>query len=187
MLIKDKIIDYDLHKNDAERWIGLKGEKKYLEFVKILEDRNVPVKWVLLDDLYRYDKRLLINIFKYLSFYEEFLRALIWNVSQESYNILAEDYLKNIIEEVIKNETKINYKEFNIQNLKQNKTYINYLRNRVSHNKIILTSSIENLSVKEILLAFKDCLPESYKHNFIVDINTCCSGLSIDKKLSIKI
>lgn len=137
--------------------------------------------------MFRYDKRLLINCFKYLSFYEEFLRAQIWNISQVNYKKLEDKYLLVVIEEIINLEDKIKYKRFNLQCLKENKTYINYLRNRVMHNKIILNSIKEKKDIREILTTFKDCLPETYKNGFTSDINNCCKGLNLDEKLIIKL
>lgn len=89
MFKKEEIIDYNEHSLEIERWVELKGEQKYLEFIKLLKDNRINVKWDVLKDTYRYDKRLLINIFKYLSFYEEFLRAQLWNSdSKNSYKSL---------------------------------------------------------------------------------------------------
>lgn len=187
MSIKDKIIDYNFQKEDADYWLEIKGEQKYLEFVKLLEDTKIPIKWESLDALFRYDKRLLINCFKYLSFYEEFLRAQIWNISQVNYKRLENKCLLEVIEEVINLEGKIISNKFNLQCLKVNKIYINYLRNRVMHNKIILNSIKDKKGISEILTVFQDCLPESYKNGFTSDINDCCKGLNLDEKLIIKI
>lgn len=187
MSLKDKIVDYDYHKENADHWIELKGEQKYLEFVKILENKNIPIEWKLLDDLFRYDKRLLVNCFKYLSFFEEFLRAQIWNISQDSYKKIEDMYLLEVIEEVINLEDKMQYQKINLQYLKVNKIYINYLRNRVMHNKIIINSIKDNKDLRELLIFFKNCLPESYKNGFMTDINNCRKGLNLVEKLIIKI
>ncbi len=187
MSLEKKIVDYDTYKQEIEHWLELKGETKYLEFVKILEEHHIKITWETLKDTYRYDKRLLVNCFKYLSFYEEFLRAQIWNISQDSYNSLAEEYLKKIIDEVIKNEATILYKEFDIQCLKENKEYINLLRNQVSHNKIILNIQRNNKDIKDILIAFRDCLPKSYQKGYVNDINNCCKGLKLSKDIIIEL
>lgn len=44
MSIKDKIIDYNSHKEDADHWIEIKGEQKYLEFIKLLQDNKIPIE-----------------------------------------------------------------------------------------------------------------------------------------------
>lgn len=65
MSYKDEIIDYNLHQEEINKWIMLKGEQKYMRFVALLKQNNVNVKWNTLRDTYRYDKRLLVNLFKY--------------------------------------------------------------------------------------------------------------------------
>lgn len=63
--------------SEVDYWLKLKGEYKYLSLMQLLdaEDRT----WHNIDDLYRYDKRLQINIFRYFCMFEEYLRALIAN------------------------------------------------------------------------------------------------------------
>lgn len=84
MLIEEEIVDYQEHKQEIDKWILLKGEKKYLEFIKVLKDQGLEITWKKLDDTFRYDKRLLINLFKYLSFFEDYLRAIVWNYSNKT-------------------------------------------------------------------------------------------------------
>ena len=45
MSYKDEIIDYNLHQEDIDKWISLKGEQKYMRFVALLKQNNVDVKW----------------------------------------------------------------------------------------------------------------------------------------------
>jgi hypothetical protein len=72
MSIKEEIIDYEQIKTKVDKWVELKGEAKYMQFVDILKAHNIPVTWQTLSDTYRYDKRLLINLFKYMSFLKSF-------------------------------------------------------------------------------------------------------------------
>ena len=37
MIAKNEISDYDKHKNDIDKWLNIKGEVKYLEFIKFLK------------------------------------------------------------------------------------------------------------------------------------------------------
>lgn len=187
MSYKDEIIDYNLHQEEIDKWISLKGEQKYMRFVVLLKQNNVDVKWNVLKDIYRYDKRLLVNLFKYLSFFEEFLRAQIWNVSRESYETLAQAYLPLIIDHLISLKNDICCKEFSINNLSTNKNYIVELRNRVSHNKIILESTKNGCKINQILVAFKNTLPLTYQNGFVKDINACTINLEIPKQLIINI
>lgn len=187
MSYKEEIIDYNLHQEEIDKWIALKGEPKYMRFVKLLQQNNVEVKWVTLKDTYRYDKRLLINLFKYLSFFEEFLRALIWNTSKNSYKNLERASLLQIIDNVIRLQNSIDFKEFSIDELSTNKYYIIELRNRVSHNKIILESTKNGCDIKEMLTILKNILPQSYQKGFAEDINACASRLEIPKQLIVNI
>ena len=161
MSAKEKIIDYSEHSEEIEKWIALKGETKYLRFTELLSKNGIPVKWETLKDTYRYDKRLLVNVFKYLSFFEEFLRAQIWNVDKADYEKVEGCFLREVINEIISIKDKINYKGFSMTTLEQNKEKINYLRNCVAHNKIILATEKDGSHIKDILNAFKQCLPES--------------------------
>ena len=117
MSYKDEIIDYNLHQEEINKWIMLKGEQKYMRFVALLKQNNVNVKWNTLRDTYRYDKRLLVNLFKYLSFFEEFLRAQIWNASSKQYKNVEEMGLKKIIDTAIELKDNIYYKNFSFDNL----------------------------------------------------------------------
>ena len=185
MSAKEEIIDYNLHSNEIEHWIALKGETKYLRLARLLKAKGIAIEWNILKDTYRYDKRLIVNIFKYLSFFEEFLRAQIWNVSQASYKKLENAYLTCAIDEVIKLKNQIQYNCFSVDLLSQNKDWITYLRNRVSHNKIILESKKNDRDIKGILMAFKETLPDDYQSGFAHDINKCANGLNIPPSLVI--
>jgi len=187
MSAKEKIIDYTEHSAEIEKWLALKGEAKYLRFAELLTKNGIPVKWESLRDTYRYDKRLLINIFKYLSFFEEFLRAKIWNINKLSYKKVEKCFLSEVIDETLTIIDKIDYIGFSLGTLEQNKDKINYLRNCVAHNKIILESEKDGANIKEILSAFKICLPESYQQGFASDINNCVGGLNIPSELQIYI
>lgn len=182
---KEEIVDYQEHKQEIDKWISLKGEKKYLEFIKVLKNQGLEITWKKLDDAFRYDKRLLINLFKYLSFFEDYLRAIVWNYGNKTYKKLEDSYLKDVIDEVLSIADSLDIKGFNINKLEENKHYINELRNRVSHNKIIITSGIDGKDYKEMINAFKETLPVDYQTGFIKDINNCSKGLLIDNSLAI--
>lgn len=187
MSAKEKIIDYNEHSSEIKKWLALKGETKYLRFAELLTKNSIPVKWQTLKDTYRYDKRLLVNVFKYLSFFEEFLRAQIWNINKSTYKKVEESLLREVIDEIINIKDRIDYQEFSIVTLKQSRDKINCLRNRVAHNKIILESEKDGANIKDILKAFKNCLPESYQQGFVSDINKCAVGLNIPSELQIYI
>lgn len=185
MQIEKEIIDYQEHKSEIEEWISLKGERKYLEFVKLFRKKHIEVTWKKLDDAFRYDKRLLINLFKYLSFFEDYLRAIVWNYSSLTYKKLEKSFLIDVIEEVINTTGILSIKGFDLELLKINKDYINYLRNRVSHNKIIIDSEYNGKGYKELIKIFGETLPGDYQKGFTKDINSCTKGLDVDEKLTV--
>ena len=187
MSAKEKIIDYNAHSVEIEKWLALKGETKYLRLAELLIKNDIPVEWETLQDTYRYDKRLLVNVFKYLSFFEEFLRAQIWNINKSSYKKIEKSLLREVMDEIISIKDKIEYKGFSILALEQSQDKINCLRNRVAHNKIILESEKDGANIKDILKAFKNCLPESYQQGFTFDINKCVCELNVPSKLQIYI
>lgn len=183
---KEQKIDY----NDKEisKWIEVKGKQKYLEFEGILQKASVEVTWDVLKDTYRYDKRLLINIFKYLSFYEEFLRAQLWNTNQLIlYKSLEKLCIRQMAQEIINQA--ISLKRYSISDdfFKQNFEYVNYLRNRVAHNKIMLSSLYKGKNLLDILNIFFDCMPCDYRAGFKTDINTCKIRLNVPAALCITI
>lgn len=187
MSANKEIIDYAIYSEEIEKWLALKGETKYMRFASILNANGIVVKWNVLKDTYRYDKRLLVNIFKYLSFFEEFLRAQIWNISQISYNKLEGAFLAEIMNEVLKFQGEVYYAGFSIDTLEENRDYINYLRNRVSHNKILLESKKDSCNLQDLLVKFKLTLPTSYQMGFIKDINGCTQKLNVPNVIIIKI
>lgn len=187
MSVNDEIIDYAAHSEEIEHWIALKGETKYMRFASIIKNCGTDIQWKTLKDTYRYDKRLLINIFKYLSFFEEFLRAQIWNISQVGYKKLENAFLSEAIDAVIEHKNNIHYGGFSVDLLAKNKDSIIYLRNRVSHNKMILESSKDSKTIKDLLIAFKETLPDGYKRGFVSDINKCINKLNIPTCLVIEL
>lgn len=188
MFKKEEIIDYNEHSLEIERWVELKGEQKYLEFIKLLKGNRINVKWDVLKDTYRYDKRLLINIFKYLSFYEEFLRAQLWNSdSKNSYKSLEKLYFKGIADKITNQGISLNKFKIEDKYFNENIDYVNFLRNRVSHNKIILTSDCKGKNVGDILHIFYNFLPCDYRSGYKSDINACVNNLNVQKALMIRL
>lgn len=111
----------------------------------------------------------------------------VWNVSQVSYKKLESAYLADAIDKVITLKNKIHYLGFSIDTLAKNRDIINYLRNSISHNKIVLASNKDGKTLKDLLIAFKETLPESYQKGFASDINDCASKLNIPSCLIIEL
>ena len=74
---KEFISDYDENSEDIERWFSIKCPQKYRRFAELLESNGEESTWSRIKDLYRYDKRLIFNSFRYISFLEEYLRAIV--------------------------------------------------------------------------------------------------------------
>lgn len=187
MSITKEIVDYSEHKSEVDKWIRLKGEQKYLQFAGILKEHDQPVTWQNISELYRYDKRLLINLFKYLSFFEEYLRALVWNASETKYNTLSNSYLNDALDMVIELKDSVACEAGFMDSLIANRDYINGLRNRVSHNKIMLNYVKDGKTLGDMILLFKKTLPFDYQKGFASDINSCTRGLRICKDLIVSI
>ena len=187
MSIEGKIIDYKENKQDIEKWIAIKGEQKYLQFIDILEKNKVSCTWRNIDDLCRYDKRLLINVFKYMSFFEDYVRALVWNATKYDYDKLESMYLKDTIDLLEKHKDAINVNGYSVDIIIKNKDYINTLRNHISHNKIMMLCEKNGLELKGLLVMFRESLPEGYQKGFIVAINSCGKGFKQLEAVSIKI
>ena len=182
MLIEQRIVDYLEHKPEIDKWVSLKGEKKYLEYAKILENKGIVVTWKNLDDLFRYDKRLLINLFKYLSFFEDYLRAIVWNNSDKVYKKIAKSCLGAVIEEVL-NMDGLRIEGFDLDKLRANSPYIIALRNYVAHNKMIIACERDGKDYKEMVSLFAETLPRDYQNGFGKDIQSCSKGLLLDERL----
>lgn len=186
MSYKKEIIDYEDNKDEIEKWLALKGETKYMKFADLLKAHNIPLYWVSLRDTYRYDKRLLVNVFKYLSFFEEFLRAQIWNNTSISYKKLEGIGFNDAMSKVA-NNTDIQYDGFDVKTLMQNKDDIYYVRNRVCHNKIMLTSNSGGKDIKQLLSLLANTLPASHRSGFVDSINNCSHELQIDETFIVNI
>ena len=77
MGIRDEISDYKENKDEVEKWLHVKGEEKYTVFLNVLKEKNIETTWSNVSGLFRYDKRLLVNNSKYLSFFEEYCRSML--------------------------------------------------------------------------------------------------------------
>ncbi len=128
---------------------------------------------------------MLINCFKYFSFFEEYLRAILLNNLKFKYKELEKDYFKDLIDKISKNQSKIILNKYDVSKLIDNKAQINYLRNRVCHNKIMLNSKYENESITELLILLKEVLPLDYQKGFRKDINDCAENLGLSDSLQI--
>ena len=172
---KETISDYDENKGEIEHWFSIKCEQKYIRFAELLRNNGEETTWVNVRDLYRYDKRLIFNCFRYISFLEEYLRATIVRNSVDKdikYNELQEMFLPQLFDSIISmNEQGL----FNYDNcLKDDLSSVRELRNCISHNRIVLETDY-----KSEIAALRNLLPSDYKNKFEDEIRTAVNGLSV--------
>ncbi|MDR1748870.1 MAG: hypothetical protein LBR47_07405 [Spirochaetaceae bacterium] len=183
MNIRAEIVDYEQDKDEIEKWLRVKGEDKYFRFLTIVKNEGMTALWKNISDLYRYDKRILINCFRYFSFLEEFLRAVILNNDKRhTYEKLNEERtcffdILNIISQL---PIEILSTYFNTSDIKNKLISVQLLRNKIAHNHIIIQSEY-----KKYISDFYYVLPSDYHENFKECIIQCANDLNISKKIKI--
>ena len=168
---KEFISDYDDNRADIEKWFSIKCPQKYRCFSELLKSNGEEPTWCRIKDLYRYDKRLIFNSFRYISFLEEYLRAIVVRSeenTEESYEKWQEKYLSDLMGPV----SAIMGFEYGKDVYK-----VKELRNCISHNRIVL-----ELDFKDIFDSLMRCLPEAYCNGFIKDTTTAAKGLEVSEK-----
>jgi hypothetical protein len=88
------------------------------------------------------------------------------------------------MDKVIELKENISFQGFSVDTLIAHKEEINYLRNRISHNKTMLNSNV-NYNINGLIASFCDVVPSSYKAGFKLDINECRHSLNLPNKLII--
>lgn len=111
---KEFISDYEKNREDIEKWFSIKCPEKYQRFAKLLESNGEDPTWKRIVDLYRYDKRLIFNCFRYLSFLEEYLRAIV--VRHEDIEDTYEKWQKETMWELEKELQKMYCNGFHFDN-----------------------------------------------------------------------
>ena len=76
-MLEEKIIDYKDHEQEILHWVNLKGEYRYLTIIEFLKKKNIECTWNNVTYYIKYDKRILINSFKYIVFLEELYKSFI--------------------------------------------------------------------------------------------------------------
>ena len=176
MSLENKIIDYKNHEKDIAHWVMLKGEYRYETIIAFLESKQIPCSWENITYYIKYDKRLLINSFKYLVFLEEMYKSFI------SRSGTTKKYKNMSFEQAYYGYLTLGEKTvFDDVDLGVMTTYkksICVFRNYVVHNKILIGQTFNGCSLEEVLNQFKSILPTSYRSGFVKDINSCSIGLT---------
>ena len=184
MQIEKEIIDYEQNKEDIEHWVTLKGEYRYEEIIEFMKKENIKCTWKNVTNYIKYDKRILINSFKYIVVLEELLKSSIFKYKND-FKIINKSFLHTLDKFESLGE-KAKYDEIDINLLSKEKNSINSYRNSVVHNKILIGKSFNLKNLKQVLEIYKNILPKSYRDGFIKDINNCSKGL-VEETYHIKI
>ena len=175
--IRDKISDYEENRDEIEKWLSVKGEGKYSVFLNILENKKIKTTWDNVSGLYRYDKRLQINNFKYLSFFEEYCRAWLIREHEASYDDIEKLPLGGLIGEMTKfgNLSAV----FGFENPDIDLDNVRLLRNTVSHNRIMLM--MENCDYETAVQSLYNLLPETHRKGYVKDLENCRKGIPVSE------
>ena len=172
---KEFISDYESNREDIDKWLSIKCPEKYQQFAKLLKSNGEECTWKNISHLYRYDKRLIFNCFKYISFLEEYLRAIVvrFEGDEESYHTWQTKSLGQLEKRM---KTLILDDKLKMADLKfvEHIDDVRELRNTVSHNKIIL-----EIPCQRYLRSLLALLPENYRDGFRSDMRDCADDLCI--------
>lgn len=175
MSLEDKIVDYATNKKDLEHWVALKGEYRYEAIISFLESQNIECTWKNVTYYIKYDKRILINSFKYIVFLEEMYKSFVYKYNSKL-NGSKMNFQQAYFEYLILGEKAV-FDGVDLNLMKKYKKSINDYRNKVVHNNILINQKFNGVSLEEVLHQFADILPKSYRDGFVRDINNCSKGL----------
>ena len=179
MSLENKIIDYKDNVSDIEHWVALKGEFRYESIINFLNENKIECTWSNVTYYIKYDKRLLINSFKYIVFLEEMYKSFIYKYGGGK-NIKNKNFQEAYIEFLSLGDVAA-FDDVSLSNMNTYKKSINSFRNKVVHNNILIGQTFNGLSLEEVLKQFVTILPMSYRNGFIKDINSCSVGILDDK------
>jgi hypothetical protein len=131
--------------------------------------------------LFKYDKRLNINCFKYISVLEEYYRSQITKINParkfcESKKIITLGTLKDSIFS----------NRYNLASdglLKEDFKKVINLRNEISHNRIVVALHEYKITIQ--ILA--KLLPTDYLDGFRREVNSCSKNLKLDEQFIVNI
>ena len=176
---KEFISDYEANKKGIDYWFSIKCSQKYRRFAELLQKNGEEPTWNRVRDLYRYDKRLMFNSFRYISFLEEYLRAIVVRNegdTEEVYSKWQKKNLSDLIEpvthlmEIERGKTIASEFSANLKKVKQ-------LRNYIAHNRILL-----ELDFDAVFRSLYNVLPDNYRMGFVKDIMHCSDNLEVHAK-----
>lgn len=186
-MLEDEILDYEKNKQDIMHWTTLKGEFRYQDIIIFLKEKKIECSWRNVTNYIKYDKRILINSFKYIVFLEELFKSFINKYKKiKKSELLMLGFSKTLDEYLTINTNDVKYDDINLELLSSEKITIIEFRNSVAHNKILLNHLYNKKTLEEVLNIFVKILPKSYRIGYVNDINNCSKDLT-DSSWCIKI
>lgn len=176
-MLEKEIINYKENKEEILHWVLLKGEYRYNAIIEFLKRKKIERTWENITYYIKYDKRILINSFKYLAFLEELYKSFIKENKTINQKKLLRLEFSESLDEYLSIGNDANYDGIDLQLLNKEKKTITEFRNSVVHNKILLIHSYNGKSLEEVLNIFVKILPKSYRKGYIKDINCCSKGI----------
>lgn len=177
MNIRDKISDYGKNKDVIEKWLSVKGEDKYAVFLRMLEVKGIETTWNNVSGLYRYDKRLLFNNFKHLSFFEEYCRAWLIREKGPTYDKVQSLSLGGLIRDMIRTGKLDEF--FDVAEPEKELKNVRILRNWAFHNRVML--EMDGCGYSAAVQSLHDLLPENYREGYLNDLKNCSKNIEISK------
>ena len=141
MNIEKEISDYIENEESILHWTQLKGTFRYEHIIEFLKSKNIETTWENVTNYIKYDKRLLINSFKYLIFLEELFKSFISKYKNAKQNELLRLHFIDSIEQFLDIGNEANYDGIDLETLSREKEALNELRNCVVHDKILINHS----------------------------------------------
>ncbi len=184
MMLKNSIVDYNLNEADIKHWVELKGEFRYLVIIDVMKEKGIPTTWENVTNCVKYDKRLLINIFKYIVFLEEYYKSKLFEIKKiEKDKLILYEFSKTVREFLkIRNVNVFDNMDLNI--LSSEVDSIIDFRNSVVHNKILIGQTFKGKPLQEMLDIYSKILPESYREGYLNDVIKCDNNLNISSILN---
>jgi hypothetical protein len=65
-MLEEKINDYKEFEQEIIHWVNIKGEYRYNVIIEFLKKVKIDCSWKNITNYVKYDKRILINSFKYI-------------------------------------------------------------------------------------------------------------------------
>ena len=114
-MLEKEIIDYNQHEQEICHWVNLKGEYRYRAIVEFLKKKNIICSWNNVTYYIKYDKRILINSFKYIVFLEELYKSFIKQNKDVKQSTLLSYEFGRALDEYLSIGDKANYDDIDLK------------------------------------------------------------------------